>query len=92
MKKMKGMAMTMRRRVVMTVRFFKKESFVYVQSEKRKMVSEEGKWGRLQLLSGFGTRASFCPAVQPLFYREQLEHLFLAFTDNASISSLLQDH
>ena len=65
MKKMKGMSITMRRRVVMTVYFFNKESFV--QSEKGKMVSDEGKWGRLQLLSGFKTRASFSPAVQPLF-------------------------
>jgi len=62
---MKGMAMTMRIRVVMTVCFFKKESFVYVQTEKRKMVSEEGKRGRLQL--PFGTWASFSPAVQSLF-------------------------
>jgi hypothetical protein len=47
--------------------FFKKESFVYVQGEKRKMVSREGKWGRLKLLSGFGTRVLFGAMVQLLF-------------------------
>jgi hypothetical protein len=67
MKKMKGMAMTMRIRVVMTVCFLRRKALFYVRSEKRKMVSEEGKRGRLELLSGFGTWASFSPAVQSLF-------------------------